>query len=55
MAHNYLPGMNPERQLRPSATRLEPAIWIREVMFLKEFTPEGILRRITLRRGLNIL
>ena len=53
--NDFLPGMKPQRSLRPSAARTEPAVWIREVMFLKEFNADGVLRRIKLHRGLNVL
>ena len=35
--------------------RSEPRLWVREFAIYQEFKPEGELRRITLRKGLNII
>ena len=41
----------------PDAGRTEPMVWVRELLLLREFKPgeENIIRRISLRPGLNIL
>jgi len=51
----YLPGMKPMRRLSLVPKRAEPLVWVRELVFLREFSPNGELRRIRLRRGLNVL
>ncbi len=42
---------------KPDPKRAEPAVWIREILLLREFRPEAeyTIRRIRLRPGLNIL
>lgn len=41
----------------PDAGRAEPMVWVRELLLLREFKPgeEHVIRRISLRPGLNIL
>ena len=41
----------------PAAGLAEPMVWVRELLLLREFKPgeEHIIRRISLRPGLNIL
>jgi hypothetical protein len=57
--------MNSQRELFPAAgigftpapERNQPAVWIRELLLLRDFKPgnEQVIRRIKLRPGLNIL
>lgn len=39
----------------PDAGRAEPMVWVRELLLLREFKADEIIRRISLRPGLNIL
>ena len=41
----------------PDAGKTEPCVWVRELLLLREFKPgkEHVIRRISLRPGLNIL
>ena len=52
-----LPGIDPPRQIRPSAERPAPAFWIRRLRVLNELASgeQHILRDVELRRGLNIV
>src|SRR4051812_20078796 len=52
-----LAGIDPPQQLRPSAERRAPGIWVRRVRILSELTAgaEHIVRDVELRRGLNIV
>jgi hypothetical protein len=52
-----LPGIDPPRQVRPSAERPAPAFWVRRLRVLDELASgeEHILRDVELRRGLNIV
>ncbi len=52
-----LPGIDPPRQIRPSAGRPNPAFWVRRLRVLSELASgnEYIVRDIELRRGLNIV
>lgn len=56
-AQMRLPGMNPPRQLRPSAERNAPAFWVRRLRILSELKAgeEYVVRDVELRRGLNII
>jgi len=38
-----------------SATRKEPRLWIKELAVYREWNPDALQRRITLRTGLNII
>jgi hypothetical protein len=42
---------------RPAAEPTEPVIWVRQLLLLRDWKPgeENVIRRITLRPGLNIL
>ena len=40
---------------QPDHRRQEPSVWIRELRIFREWNPNEEVRRITLRRGLNIL
>ncbi len=55
MARELIPAQQPKKQLSPDSDRTAPALWVREVWFLRKFEADGVLRRISLRRGLNIL
>jgi hypothetical protein len=50
-------GIDPPRQLRPSAERMAPAFWVHRVRILSELTSGDvhIVRDVKLRRGLNIV
>lgn len=52
-----LPGIDPPRQIRPSAERPAPAFWVRRLRVLRGLTNghEYIVRDVELRRGLNIV
>ncbi len=39
----------------PTATRREPRLWVKELAVYREWKPDALQRRITLRQGLNIL
>lgn len=57
--------MNDQTELFPTAgagfhpdlSRIHPLVWVRELLILREFKPgeENVVRRITLRPGLNVL
>ena len=52
-----LPGVDPPRQLRPSAERSAPAFWVHRVRVLSELAAGEayVVRDVILRRGLNIV
>lgn len=52
-----LPGIDPPRQLRPSAERSAPAFWVHRVRVLSELAAGEacVVRDVPLRRGLNIV
>lgn len=50
---NFFGGLG--RPIIPSSTRTEPVLWFREVRLLRKLEPGKEVRRITLRRGLNIV
>lgn len=52
-----LPGIDPPRQVRPSAERPAPAFWVRRLRVLSELASgeEHIVRDVELRRGLNVV
>lgn len=53
------PGLFPTagEGFHPDAGRTEPTVWVRELQLLRDFKPgeENVIRRISLRPGLNIL
>lgn len=52
-----LPNIEPPKQLKPAKERPWPVVWVHELVILRELNAgeEFVLRRICLRRGLNIL
>jgi len=52
-----LPGIDPPRQVRPSAERTAPAFWVRRLRVLRELATgdEYVVRDVELRRGFNIV
>lgn len=52
-----LPGLEAPRQLRPTADRAHPLVWVRRLCVLSALEPgqAHVVRTITLRRGLNIV
>lgn len=52
-----LPGIDPPRQVRPSAERPAPAFWVRRLRVLRELATgdEHVVRDVELRRGFNIV
>ena len=52
-----LPNIEPPKQVKPAPDRPEPMVWVRELLVLRELKEgdEFVQRRISLRRGLNIL
>lgn len=52
-----LPGIDPPRQVRPSAERSAPAFWVRRLRVLRELATgeEYVVRDVELRRGFNIV
>lgn len=52
-----LPGIDPPREVRPSAERPAPAFWVRRLRVLRELArgDDHIVRDVELRRGFNIV
>jgi hypothetical protein len=52
-----LRGIDPPREVHPTADRSAPAFWVRRLRVLRELAPgdEHVVRDVELRRGLNIV